>query len=111
MRAGDFTAASSAFVRASILDPEGPLAEDASYWYPVALARAKRAEATIAFRDFLDRYPRSTHAHEASAMLGWLLVDASQRAEAERRFRFALDDARPDVRASARAGLTALGVP
>ncbi|CAN5712336.1 hypothetical protein BH11MYX3_BH11MYX3_45610 [soil metagenome] len=108
MRAGDFTRASTTFARAGVLDPDGPLAEDASYWYPVALARAKRSEAMGAFREFLDHYPRSTHAHEASVMLGWLLVDVQQRAEAERRFRAAIDDSSPEVSASARAGLAAL---
>ncbi len=108
MRAGNFTRASTTFARAGILDPDGPLAEDASYWYPVALARAKRSEAMDAFREFLDHYPRSAHAHEASAMLGWLLVDAKQHAEAERRFRAAIDDPSPAVAASARAGLAAL---
>ncbi len=109
LRAGDFTRASTTFARAGILDPDGPLAEDASYWYPVALARAKRSEAVDAFREFLDHYPRSAHAREASAMLGWLLVDARQRAEAERRFRAAIDDPSPAVSASARAGFAALG--
>jgi len=110
LRANDFATASAAFARTTLLDPDGPLAEDASYWYPVALARAKRGEAAGAFRDFLDRYPRSPHAGEASAMLGWLLVDAGERAEAERRFRAGLDAASEQVRASARAGLAALGV-
>jgi TolA-binding protein len=111
MRSGDFAKASTTFARAGILDPDGALAEDASYWYPVALARAKRPEAVTAFREFLDRYPRSTHAREASAMLGWLLVDANQRDEAERRFRAAADDPNPEVSGSARAGLAALGKP
>jgi hypothetical protein len=110
LRANDFATASAAFARTALLDPDGPLAEDASYWYPVALARAKRGEAAGAFRDFLERYPRSPHAGEASAMLGWLLVDAGERVEAERRFRAALDGASEQVRASARSGLTALGV-
>ena len=111
MRSGDFAKASTTFARAGILDPDGALAEDASYWYPVALARAKRPEAVTAFREFLDRYPRSAHAHEASAMLGWLLVDANQRDEAERRFRAAIDDPNPEVSGSARSGLAALGKP
>lgn len=110
LRANDFATASAAFARTALLDPDGPLAEDASYWYPVALARAKRGEAAGAFRDFLERYPRSPHAGEASAMLGWLLVDAGERAEAERRFRAALDAPTEQVRTSARAGLAALGV-
>jgi TolA-binding protein len=109
MRARDFARAAAVFARVAILDPEGPLAEDAGYWYAVALARAKRSEAATAFGDFLDRHPRSAHAREASAMLGWILVEANQRAEAERRFRAALDDPSPAVRDSARAGLSALG--
>ena len=109
MRASNFERAAATFARVAILDPDGALAEDASYWYPVALARAKRGEAVSAFREFLDRYPRSAHAHEASAMLGWLLVDAKQTKEAEARFRVAVDDSSPQVRESARAGLAALG--
>lgn len=111
MRAGSFDRAATAFARAGILDPEGPLAEDAGYWYAVALARQHRAEATTAFREQLARYPHSAHAGEASAMLGWLLVDAHQREEAEQRFRAALGDPSTSVRTSARAGLTALDVP
>ncbi|MEO8706205.1 MAG: FecR domain-containing protein [Kofleriaceae bacterium] len=107
MRASDFAAAASTFARAGILDPDGPLAEDASYWYAVALARAKRPEALQAFREFLDRYPRSPRAYDSSAMLGWLLVD-SERAEAERHFRFALGASSAKIRDSARAGLDAL---
>ena len=110
MRAGSFDRAAATFARVALLDPDGPLAEDATYWYPVALARARRAEAIGAFRDFLVRYPRSAHAHEASAMLGWLLVDAHQPREAEARFRAAIDDPSTQVRDSARAGLAALGV-
>ncbi len=109
MRASNFERAAATFARVAILDPDGALAEDASYWYPVALARAKRGEAVSAFREFLDRYPRSAHTHEASAMLGWLLVDVKQTKEAEARFRVAVDDSSPQVRESARAGLAALG--
>lgn len=108
MREGDFEHAASAFARVSILDPDGPLSEDASYWYAVALARAKRAEAIAAFRDLLSRYPHSTHAGEANAMLGWLLVEAKQPAEARRRFDAAKDDANSSIRESARRGLAAL---
>ncbi|MFN0246736.1 MAG: FecR domain-containing protein [Kofleriaceae bacterium] len=109
MRGGDFEHAASAFARVTILEPDGALSEDASYWYAVALARAKRGEAIAAFRDLLSRYPHSTHAGEANAMLGWLLVEAKQPAEAERRFRAAIDDPKPSVRDSARSGLAALG--
>lgn len=110
MRTNHFAAAATAFAQVAVLDPDGGLAEDAAYGYAVALARADRPEATTGFRAFLDRYPRSPHAGEANAMLGWLLVD-TERAEAARRFRAAIDDPSAAVRDSARAGLAALGVP
>lgn len=108
MRTARFADAAKAFLRVMLLAPDGPLAEDATYWYAVALARANQsAQAMTAFRDFLDRYGRSRRAGEASTMLGWLLVAGNQRAEAERRFRAAIDDPNPAVRQSARAGLDA----
>jgi TolA-binding protein len=109
MRGGKFAEAATAFARVQLLDPDGALAEDATYWYAVALARGKDdAQATRAFRDFLDQYPKSRRAGEASAMLGWLLVTTHQNAEAERRFRAATNDPNPAVRESARAGLDAV---
>jgi len=110
MRASRFDDAATKFLRVQLLDPEGPLAEDASYWRAVALARAKSSAAAQAFRDFLELHPRSRRAGEASAMLGWILVDAREHAEAKRRFQAALTDGRstPAVVTSARAGLAAL---
>jgi TolA-binding protein len=109
MRGGKFAEAAIAFARVQLLDPDGALAEDATYWYAVALARSKDdAQATRAFRDFVDQYPKSRRAGEASAMLGWLLVTAHENAEAERRFRAATNDSNPAVRESARAGLDAV---
>lgn len=109
LRAGDFARAQAAFARVFLLAPDGALAEDASFWHAVALARGGRAEeATTAFRDFLAAHPRASRAGEASAMLGWLLVDARQHDEAARRFRAASGDANPSVRASARDGLAAI---
>jgi len=75
----------------------------------VGLARGKRsAEATSAFRDFLDSFARSPRAGQASAMLGWLLIDAGVFDDAARRFAAATADPDPKVRDSARAGLDAL---
>jgi hypothetical protein len=109
MRANDFARAASGFSRVLLIDPDGRLVEDASFWHAVALARGKRsAEALSAFRDFLDSYAGSVRAGEASAMLGWILVDARDYDEAARRFRAAADDPRATVRDSARAGLAAL---
>jgi len=109
MRANDFARAARGFSRVVLLAPDGPLVEDASFWHAVALARGKRgAEALSAFRDFLDSHAGSVRAGEASAMLGWILVDARDYDEAARRFTAAIDDAHPAVRDSAHAGLAAL---
>ena len=109
LRANDFAAAARGFARILLLAPDSPLAEDASFWHAVALARGKRsAEARSAFRDFLESYARSSRAGEASAMLGWLLIDARSYDDAARRFRAAVGDASAAVRASAQAGLDAL---
>jgi hypothetical protein len=109
LRTGAFARAASGFARVLLAAPDGPLAEDAGFWRAVALARGKRsAEAMSAFRDFLDAYPRSVRAGEASAMLGWLLVDARTYDEAARRFTAASGDPDPAIRRSAQAGLDAL---
>jgi hypothetical protein len=109
LRANNFTRAASGFARVLLLAPNSALVEDASFWHAVALARGKRsAEALSAFRDFLDAYARSARAGEASAMLGWILIDARAYDEAERRFRAAAGDGNTAVRSSATAGLAAL---
>lgn len=109
MRAGNFARAAAAFARVFLIAPDGSLAEDAAFWRAVALARGGRAgEATNAFRDFVVAHPRAKRFGEASAMLGWLLVDARAYAEAEQRFRAALSDPTPMVQTSAREGLAAL---
>lgn len=108
MREARFDEAAKLFLRVQLLDPDGTLAEDATYYYAVALARAKSEQAVGAFREMLARYPQGSRAGRANAMLGWLLVDAKQAAEAERRFRAALADPDDDVRESAEAGLAAL---
>lgn len=109
LRTNNFARAASGFSRVLLLAPDSPLVEDASFWHAVALARGKRsAEALAAFRDFLDTYAGSARAGEASAMLGWILIDARAYDEAARRFRAAAGDPSPAVRASAQAGLDAL---
>jgi TolA-binding protein len=109
LRANDFDRAAGGFARVVLLAPDGPLVEDASFWRAVALARGQRgAEARSAFRDFLDGFRSSPHAGEASAMLGWLLIDARSYDEAAQRFSVAARDTNPAVRRSARAGLDAL---
>jgi TolA-binding protein len=109
LRGNDFRKAALGFERVVALSPAGPLADDAAYWHAVSLARgAHPTEAVAAFREMLDDYPHSPRTGEASVMLGWLLVDANQLDEAERRFRTAATDPSQAVRASARSGLEAL---
>jgi TolA-binding protein len=109
LRSGAFARAASEFSRVVLLAPDSPLVEDASFWRAVALARGKRnLEAVSAFHDFLALYARSARAGEASAMLGWLLIDAGAFDEAARRFAGAAGDPDPAVRRSARSGLDAL---
>jgi hypothetical protein len=109
LRANDFARAASGFARVLLLTPDSPLVEDASFWRAVALARGQRTvEAVSAFRDFVDGFPTSARAGEASAMLGWLLIDERAYDEAARRFRLAARDASPAVRKSAQSGLDAL---
>jgi len=104
-----FAHAAGGFARVVLLAPDSPLGEDAGFWRAVALARARRSlEAVAAFHDFLDGYPHSSRAGEASAMLGWLLIDARVFDEAGRRFQAADGDPDPAVRRSARSGLDAL---
>jgi outer membrane protein assembly factor BamD (BamD/ComL family) len=111
LRAGDHLGAARDMSRTIEASPNAALAEDARYWRAVALARSGRPDAArAAMEEFLRLHPQSSRAGEVSAILGWLLFDAHERAAAELRFRAAELDLRPTVRASARAGLTALGV-
>jgi TolA-binding protein len=110
LRGAQFAVAAAAFTKALVAAPEGALADDARFWRAVALARGHAAgSAMTAFRELVDEHPGSTHAGEASAMLGWLLVDAKRLDEARERFAAATNDPSPKVRASAQAGIDALG--
>jgi hypothetical protein len=109
MRAGDFTRAASGFARVRLLDPDGPLAEDTSFWYAVAIARTNQPRLAIAsFASFLDQFPTGARVGEASAMLGWLLLEHDGPAAARPRFEAALADPSQAVRDSAAAGLDAI---
>jgi hypothetical protein len=110
LRGAQFDVAAAAFAKALAAAPEGALADDARFWHAVALARSRATvPAMAAFRELVDEHPGSTHAGEASAMLGWLLVDAKRLDEARERFGAATNDPSPKVRASAQAGIDALG--
>ncbi len=109
LRAERFDEAASAFARSLASGPSKQVAEDASYWQSVALARAgQSARAARSFVSFLAAHPRSTRAGEASAALGWILFDAGDYKGAARRFRAAVQDPSARVRKSAADGLNAL---
>jgi TolA-binding protein len=107
LAAGDPRGAAGVFERAARSAPDDPLAEDAWFWRASSLAKAKSPAAPGALDQFLSRYPRSPRAGEASAVLGWLLLDADlDRAEAL--FRVAAADRVSAVRASGTKGLSAV---
>ncbi|CAN5907431.1 hypothetical protein BH11MYX2_BH11MYX2_27010 [soil metagenome] len=109
MRQGSYEQALGSFDRALVLSPDGALAQDATFWRVVALARLHRSvDAITAFRSFIDTFPASTRVGEASAMLGWLLIDANELDEARRLFHAAEHDTNAAARDSAVQGLAAL---
>ena len=112
LRASQFDLAAADFAKTLATAPTGSLADDARFWHAVALARGHAAGPAIAaFRELVDQHPGSIHAGEASAMLGWLLVDAKRLDEARERFTAAINDPSSKVRASAQAGIDALDAP
>ena len=104
LAAGEATAAAAIFERAARSSPNDPLAEDAWFWQASSLARAKSGSAAGALDAFLTRYPSSPRAGEASAMLGWLVIDRDLD-RAEKLFNAAASDRVASVRASATKGL------
>jgi TolA-binding protein len=106
VRQGNYGEAASLFELAIRLGPETPLAADARFWLAVARARAGAGRDELA--DFLARHPGHARAGEASAMLGWKLLEAGDRNGAAWRFRAALRDRDPAVRASAEKGMAAI---
>jgi TolA-binding protein len=98
--------AAAAFERVGQLSPDGNLAEDAAYRRAsVLLLAGESNQAYEALKAFLDRFPRSAWAGEASVQLGWLLLDRGEPQGATFRFRAGLGDPSPRVRKSAQAGL------
>src|SRR5262249_4822530 len=109
IRRGDYGEAAEQFSLAIASAPSSDLASDARYWRGVAPARARDAAgARDALADSLARAPRSARAGEASVMLGWLLLDHGDLADARRRFSAGAADPAPDVRAGAARGLAAV---
>lgn len=107
LAAGDAVAAAATFQRAAQAAPTDPLAEDAWFWHGSALVRAKVPGASDALAAFLANYPSSPRLGEASAMLGWLVID-SDLDRAEKLFKTAAGDRVASVKASAQRGLAAI---
>jgi TolA-binding protein len=105
LRAGEPKRAAASFAASYRAAGTGNVAEDARYWEGIALARADRSvEAIASLRRFLSKYPSSARAGEASARLGWLLIDAGELDAAEDAFDAAASDPVPAVRRSATQG-------
>jgi TolA-binding protein len=108
MKRGDHAAAAASF-KASRTAAGSAVVEDATFWEGVALARAGDSTAAIAaLRRFTASYPKSPRIGEASARLGWLLLDAGDDAGAAAMFHAAEHDRVERVRASAKKGLAKL---
>ncbi len=107
MRAGNASEAAKLFV-ISCAAASGAIAEDACFWAGAAAKRAGRPDTRSLLEQFLRRFPSSSRAGEAAALLGWTLYDGGDLAGAETQFRRAVTDRVPQVSESARRGLTAI---
>ena len=106
LRAERFADAAAAFERAAAAAGDQPLAEDASFWKSVCQARTgSRGTARVSLSAFIDRFPGSPRVGEASAMLGWILIDQGDLDGAAPLFAAAANDRVSNVRQSARSGL------
>lgn len=102
----DFEKAAAQFSQAFTLDPKSAIAEDARYFYAVALLSAgKREEAKKALITFTARYPNSPRHGEASASLGLMYLEEGALDDAQIRFESALDNQSAEVRKTAQDGL------
>jgi len=109
LRVQDFAEAEAAFQRAIDAAGDEPLAEDASFWKAACQARMRdESAARVSLAGFIDRFPRSPRVGEASAMLGWILLEQHDLEGAARRFAAAASDRVSTVRESARLGLEAV---
>lgn len=109
LRSGDAAAATLSFTRACTAAQNDALGEDACFWRGAAAKRAGQAStAREALTRFLETYPSSGRAGEASALLGWLLYDAGELDAAQQRFEVAARDRVPKVKESASRGVEAI---
>jgi TolA-binding protein len=105
LRAGDSAGAADAF-REVVRTSDGSVREQGTFWLGVAQARAGRSrEARATLEAFIEGFPTSSRRGEASAVLGWLLVDAHELVSARRASERAASDPVDRVRASAANGL------
>jgi TolA-binding protein len=111
LRSGDPAGAAVAFGEVGALAAGDAIAEDALFWRAVSLARtSQKAEARAAMGRFLVVYPESARFGEASALLGWMLLESGDRDGARRAFERAARDRVDRVRKSAASGLEKLEV-
>jgi TolA-binding protein len=112
LRSGDPLHAAEAFQDVDKDSGGDAISEDALFWEAVSLARAGLAPAARAsLAGFVARYPRSVRVGEASAMLGWMLLESGDASGARHAFERAATDRVDRVRASAQAGLARLSPP
>jgi TolA-binding protein len=110
LRSGDPAKAAEAFAEVERLSGSDAIAEDALFWQAVSLGKANRkTEAAMALHRFVTRFPNSERFGEASAMLGWMLLDEGDRDGAKQAFQRAIHDRVDRVRASAQSGLERIG--
>ena len=108
LRDGDAAAAATSFGAACVAS-HSALADDACFWSGAAARRAgQSAAARRALEQFIARFPGSARAGEAAALLGWIVLEGGDAAEAERLFQRAASDRVPQVRDSAVRGLAAV---
>lgn len=107
LRVHDRIRAARHFAAAAALSGDGPLAEDARYWYALALVEADDDEADEACRDFLRRHPESPRWDELSLLFADRLASHAPD-EARALLRRVAAQGRSDRAAKARAALRAL---
>ena len=109
LRANDAGTAAGKFETACTAALHTALGEDACFWAGAAAKRANdTAHARAALERFIASFPGSSRVGEASALLGWILLDAGDASGATSAFHRAEQDRVPRVRDSAAKGLAAL---
>lgn len=109
LRANDAGTAAGKFETACTAALHTALGEDACFWAGAAAKRANdTAHARTALERFIASFPGSSRVGEASALLGWILLDAGDASGATSAFHRAEQDRVPRVRDSAAKGLAAL---